>query len=218
MTKTREDDNLENFISATTTEKNEPTITLRSKDGDVFTLPAKVARISQLVRDTIQCSDEDDGNEEDLFSNNDNADNENEQEELSSPQTRNRQNHEVQLPNVRSSTLNNVVSFLNHYAIEPLQPLETPLAGHKLDHIIPQVWYREFARSLEDNDTEIFELVTAANYMDIKPLLDLTCLVVSLSLMGKDAEEIRRKLNIPKMTEEEEARAREEHAWIFEDT
>jgi hypothetical protein len=35
--------------------------------------------------------------------------------------------------------------------------------------------------------------------------------------MGKSAEEIRVILNIPKMTPEEEARARQEHVWIFDD-
>jgi hypothetical protein len=35
--------------------------------------------------------------------------------------------------------------------------------------------------------------------------------------MGKTAEEIRTILNIPPMTEEEEARARRDHRWIFDD-
>jgi len=35
--------------------------------------------------------------------------------------------------------------------------------------------------------------------------------------MGKSAEEIRVILNIPKLTPEEEAKARLEHRWIFDD-
>ncbi len=35
--------------------------------------------------------------------------------------------------------------------------------------------------------------------------------------MGKSPEEIRVMLNIPKMTAEEEAKARQEHRWIFSD-
>jgi hypothetical protein len=50
-----------------------------------------------------------------------------------------------------------------------------------------------------------------------EPLLDLTCLQVSCTLMGKTAEEIRVMLNIPKLTPEEEARARQQHRWIFDD-
>lgn len=50
-----------------------------------------------------------------------------------------------------------------------------------------------------------------------EPLLDLACLKVSDELMGKSPEEIRVMLNIPKMTPEEEAKARQDHRWIFAD-
>ena len=54
-------------------------------------------------------------------------------------------------------------------------------------------------------------------WLNAEPLLDLTCLQVSCQLMGKSAEEIRVILNIPKLTPEEEAKARQEHRWIFDD-
>ena len=68
-----------------------------------------------------------------------------------------------------------------------------------------------------DNRPMIFDLLTAANFMGIKPLLDLACLSVTFELSGKNAEEIREILNIPELTPEEEASARDEHRWIFED-
>jgi len=60
-------------------------------------------------------------------------------------------------------------------------------------------------------------VLPSLSFHSVEPLLDLTCLQVSCSLMGKSAEEIRVILNIPKMTPEEEARARQEHRWIFDD-
>ncbi len=54
-------------------------------------------------------------------------------------------------------------------------------------------------------------------FITTEPLLDLACLKVSDELMGKSPEEIRVMLNIPKMTPEEEAKARQEHRWIFAD-
>ena len=65
--------------------------------------------------------------------------------------------------------------------------------------------------------SEIQTLLTAADYMDIQPLLSLTCLKVSSNLMGKSSEQIREILNISKLTPKEEAEAREEHSWMFAD-
>ena len=52
-----------------------------------------------------------------------------------------------------------------------------------------QEWYRTFVNDM-DRDM-IFEILGAANYMNIKPLLDLACLRVTFELTGKSAEEVR---------------------------
>ena len=58
--------------------------------------------------------------------------------------------------------------------------------------VIPQCmtqeWYRSFVDAIERE--MLFELLTAANYMDIKPLLDLACLRVTFELSQKTAEEV----------------------------
>jgi S-phase kinase-associated protein 1 len=82
-----------------------------------------------------------------------------------------------------------------------------------------QEWYQDFVddKNLGSRDM-LFDLLTAANFMGIKELLDLTCLKVTFQLTGKNAEEIREILRLPELTAEEEKQAREEHKWIFEDT
>jgi S-phase kinase-associated protein 1 len=82
-----------------------------------------------------------------------------------------------------------------------------------------QEWYQDFVddKNLGSRDM-LFDLLTAANFMGIKELLDLTCLKVTFQLTGKNAEEIREILRLPELTPEEEKQAREEHKWIFEDT
>jgi S-phase kinase-associated protein 1 len=81
-----------------------------------------------------------------------------------------------------------------------------------------QKWYQDFVddKNLGSRDM-LFDLLTAANFMGIKELLDLTCLKVTFQLTGKNAEEIREILRLPELTPEEERQAREEHKWIFED-
>jgi S-phase kinase-associated protein 1 len=120
----------------------------------------------------------------------------------------------VDVLRVNSTTLADVVRFLTQYEKEAMQEIPTPLNGTSFAEIITQDWYKDF---INEKDREhVFELLTAANYMQIKPLLDLTCLKVTFELSGKSAEEIREILNLPVLTPEEEAKARQEHKWIFE--
>jgi S-phase kinase-associated protein 1 len=41
----------------------------------------------------------------------------------------------------------------------------------------------------------LFEMILAANYMDIKPLLDLACAKVASKIKNKNPEQIRSELN-----------------------
>ena len=70
--------------------------------------------------------------------------------------------------------------------------ITTPLKSNIISEIV-QEWYADFVNV---DQALLFELVTAANFMDIKALLDLTCLAVSVLIKGKSAEEIRRIFNI----------------------
>ena len=57
----------------------------------------------------------------------------------------------------------------------------------------------------------------AANYLNIKSLLDLTCQTVADVIKGKTPEEIRKTFNIKNdFTPEEEEEVRRENAWAFE--
>ena len=54
----------------------------------------------------------------------------------------------------------------------------------------------------------------AANFLDIKPMLDLTCKTVANMIRGKKVEEIRRTFNIKNdFTPEEEEQVKKENDW-----
>mmetsp|Transcript_5838 Transcript_5838/g.10530 ORF Transcript_5838/g.10530 Transcript_5838/m.10530 type:complete len:172 (-) Transcript_5838:248-763(-) len=127
----------------------------------------------------------------------------------------NEHSDDVEIVKVDTPCLEKVVEFLKHYQKDPLNEIKTPLEGNTFEDVVKQTWYQEFVKGVDQ--PMLFDLVTAANFMAIQPLLDLTCLQVSCQLMGKSAEEIRVILNIPKLTPEEEAKAREDHRWIFDD-
>jgi S-phase kinase-associated protein 1 len=121
-------------------------ITQTSKEGESFTVSVEVAKLSQLVKDTM---DDDDT-----------------------------AGDEIKLPNVRASVLTKVIEYCEHYKTEEMTPITTPLKSSKLEDLV-QPWYVDFCKV---DQVMLFELVTAANFMDIKPLLDLTCLAVSIMI------------------------------------
>ncbi|KAG8819202.1 E3 ubiquitin ligase complex SCF subunit scon-3 [Serendipita sp. 411] len=60
----------------------------------------------------------------------------------------------------------------------------------------------------------LFEIILAANHLDIKPLLDVGCKTVANMIKGKSPEEIRKLFNIVnEFTPEEEAQIKKENEW-----
>jgi len=63
----------------------------------------------------------------------------------------------------------------------------------------------------------LFELILAANFLNMQDLLDLGCQTVANSIKGKSPEEIRKQFNIKNdFTPQEEEEVRRENMWAFE--
>jgi len=94
-----------------------------------------------------------------------------------------------------------------------MDEIEKPLKSSTMKQVV-QEWYAEYVNV---DQALLFELILAANYMDIKPLLDLTCATVASMIKGKTPEEIRKTFNITNdFSPEEEAQVREENKWCEE--
>ena len=119
-------------------------------------------------------------------------------------------NEEIPLPNVKSEILEKVIEYCRHYKDTTPQEIEKPLKSPVLSEVVPS-WDANF---VELEQEVLFELILAANYLDIKSLLDLTCAKVASMLTGKTGEEIRKQFNIENnFTPEEEAQVREANKW-----
>ncbi len=120
----------------------------------------------------------------------------------------------VPLPNVTGKILTKVIDYVKYHTENP-----TPVAveaekkeERRTDDIIG--WDLEFCKV--DQPT-LFELILAANYLDIKELLDLACKTIANLVKGKTPDEIRKTFNIKNdFTPEEEAQVKKEHEWIEE--
>ncbi len=120
---------------------------------------------------------------------------------------------EIPLPNVKSNVLEKVIEFCNHHATNPMPEIEKPIKSRIMNEVVSE-WDAQFCNVEQEL---LFELILAANYMDIKSLLDLTCAKVASMIKGKKAEEIRDTFNITNdFSPEEEQRVREENKWCEE--
>jgi S-phase kinase-associated protein 1 len=120
---------------------------------------------------------------------------------------------EIPLLNVTANVLEKVIEFCEHHSLEPMTEIEKPLKSQNMADVVQQ-WYADYVNVEQGL---LFELILAANYMDIKPLLDLTCATVASMIKGKTPEEIRTTFNIVNdLSPEEEAQVREENRWIDE--
>ncbi|KAG0238571.1 hypothetical protein BGW42_004333 [Actinomortierella wolfii] len=111
--------------------------------------------------------------------------------------------HAVPLPNVSGPILAKVIEYCTHHRHDaPVQNGEDSASDIS-------EWDLEFCKV--DQGT-LYELILAANYLDIKPLLDLTCKTVANMIKAKSPEEIRKTFNITNdFTPEEEAQVKREN-------
>ena len=120
---------------------------------------------------------------------------------------------EVPLNTVKSNILKKIKEYLDHYQDSEPKEIERPLASQNYQECV-DAWDYEFINV--DLDL-IFEIILAANYMDIKPLLELASSKVASIIKGKTPEEIRKTFNIQNdFTPEEEQQIREENQWCLD--
>ncbi|KAG2548887.1 SKP1-like protein 13 [Panicum virgatum] len=98
-------------------------------------------------------------------------------------------------------------------AAHPIRPVTDPGPDpHGLE-----AWDYKFIADLPDNSA-LFAVILAANYLAIEDLVDLGCTAVADKMRGKTPEQIRVAFDIENdYTPEQEAEVRRENAWAFED-
>lgn len=93
---------------------------------------------------------------------------------------------EIRLDNIKSATLVKVIEYCTHYPGEPMTEVEKPLKFNTMEEAV-QGWYATFV-DLEPKPLK--ELITAAHFLDIKPLYNLACAKVAFTIKAKIPEEI----------------------------
>ncbi|KJE95764.1 skp1, variant [Capsaspora owczarzaki ATCC 30864] len=118
----------------------------------------------------------------------------------------------IPVPNVTGAILEKVIQYCLHHKDDVAKPEEDETKAKKQEDI--DSWDADFCRV--DQGT-LFEMILAANYLDIKPMLDLTCKTVANMIRGKTPDEIRKLFNIKSdFSPEEEEQVKKENDWCEE--
>lgn len=116
----------------------------------------------------------------------------------------------IPLLNVDSKTLAKVIQYCEYKKDKQACKLEKPLKSTDLSEAVCDFC----AEYIRIDNGEVLEILMAANYLDICPLLELASGQIASQIKNKKPEEIRKEFNIVNdFTPEEEAQVRGENTW-----
>jgi len=98
---------------------------------------------------------------------------------------------DLPMPGVRGDILAKVVDYLTyHKGVEPSAP-EKPLRSIVMKDVCKDPWDAEFIDKIAEQKQQLYDLILAANYMDIKSLLHLGCAKVASLIKGQPLEKVK---------------------------
>jgi len=119
-------------------------------------------------------------------------------------------NEPIPIPNVNEAVLKKVIEWCQHHKGDAPASADDDSDPRKKSTDIDE-WDQKF---MQVDQEMLFEIILAANYLDIKALLDVGCKTVANMIKGKSPEEIRKTFNIQNdFTPEEEEQIRRENEW-----
>ncbi|XP_055303112.1 S-phase kinase-associated protein 1-like [Sitodiplosis mosellana] len=118
----------------------------------------------------------------------------------------------IPLPSVSSSILKCFLQWANHHKDDPI-PTDDDKTKEKCTDEISS-WDADF---LMVDQSTLFEIIVAANYLDTKRLMAAACKTVANMIKGKSPKEIREHFDIgDDLTPEEREKVRQEDEWCKE--
>lgn len=98
---------------------------------------------------------------------------------------------EVPLPGVEGPILELVAQYMEHHkGVEP-GIIEKPLRSKVMKDVCKDGWDADYIDGIGVDRQQLYDLILAANYMDIKSLLHLGCAKVASLIKGQPLEKIK---------------------------
>lgn len=101
----------------------------------------------------------------------------------------------IPIPGVTGATLDLITQYMQtHKGVEP-PIIEKPLRSKVMSEVCPHKSDAKFIDEVGDTRQSLYDLILAANYMDIKSLLHLGCAKVASLIKGQPLEKIKEILD-----------------------
>lgn len=103
---------------------------------------------------------------------------------------------EVPLPGVEGAILKYVAQYMiHHQGVEP-PIVESPLKSTVMKEVVKDEWDATFIDEIGEGRQNLYDLILAANYMDIKSLLHLGLAKVASLIKGKPLDQLKAILSV----------------------
>jgi S-phase kinase-associated protein 1 len=102
---------------------------------------------------------------------------------------------EFPVPGVTAPILEKVVEYMSHHKGTEPPIIEKPLRSKVMRDVCQDKWDAEFIDRIGETRQVLYDLILAANYMDIKGLLHLGCAKVASLIKGQPLEKIKEILD-----------------------
>jgi hypothetical protein len=99
---------------------------------------------------------------------------------------------DIKVPLIATPILIKIVEYINHYkGVFPSERISKPLSHREFKLCLPKnrLWEADYINI--DDKKIVYDIILAANYLDIKPLIDLGCSKVASWIKGKPIEQIK---------------------------
>mmetsp|Transcript_4278 Transcript_4278/g.11674 ORF Transcript_4278/g.11674 Transcript_4278/m.11674 type:complete len:204 (+) Transcript_4278:117-728(+) len=167
-------------VDAAATTEQQRHVTLISCEAhapQTFSLSVAAARQSELIANAFHLNDDSDDDNNDSVGANSTMD-------------------AFALPKIKGPCLALVVDFLEHHVRDPCPKVPYPLPASEFGSVdgggggcVQQEWVLNFLQPLRSD--QLLELLAAANFLNVAPLLELVVVRITFDLCGKSGREVQ---------------------------
>jgi len=150
---------------------------VKTSDNGIFRVVPQIAKLSEFMKEMVDDSETD-------------VDFDPEAEESI-----------IYLYNTTKTQYEYILEFCLHYLNDPLKNIDKPLQSNNFFESVTPEWYAEFADRLDKVERYhnfLIEILKAANYLQITPLIDLLCAKLASLFLGQTVDTIEQSFNISK--------------------